>query len=179
MKKLILNNSKLDLDTVQKALSRELQNFREKHKSSISEVFKFSPKVLMNLILNFESFDETTKLRDVYMPEEKVVNFNVGYLKLNFKGKLRLTQDKEKIMKPNKNIEGPTGTYGVVEDRDLFIKFDKPVTIKHIYLRPHFSTPENKFKNYEMNLSGYRNEKEVFHSRSQLMPNNREWVIFK
>jgi hypothetical protein len=133
----------------------------------------------MNLLLNFESFDQTTKVRDVYMPEEKIINFNVGYLKLNFKGKLRLTQDKEKIMKSGKIVEGPSGTYGVIEDRDLYIKFDKPVIVKHFYIRPHFSTIENKYKNYEMTVVGYRNEKEVMQTKMYLMPNNREWVKIK
>ncbi len=131
----------------------------------------------MNLLLNFESFDQTTKVRDVYMPEEKIINFNVGYLKLNFKGKLRLTQEKEKVIKSNKPIEsGPSGTYGVIEDRDLFIKFDKPVMIKHFYIRPHFATTETKYKNFEMTAIGYKNERESFVQRMYLIPNNREWV---
>jgi hypothetical protein len=132
----------------------------------------------MNLLLNFESFDQTTKVRDVYMPEEKIINFNVGYLKLNFKGKLRLTIEKENLIKTvNRNVEtGPTGTYGVIEERDLLIKFDKPVLIKYLYIRPHFSTKENKYKNYEMNVVGYLNEQVVFSTKMYIMPNNREWV---
>lgn len=171
------NQNQINIDNVSTSLTKELKLFKEKHKASLSEVFKFSPKILMNLLLNFESFDQTTKVRDVYMPEEKIINFNVGYLKLNFRGKLRLTQDKEKIMKSGKTGDnGPTGTYGVIEDRDLYIKFDKPVIIKYLYIRPHFSTIENKYKNYEMTLDGYRNEKEVMHTKMYLMPNNREWV---
>ena len=78
----------------------------------MNEVFKFTPKIMMNLLLNFESFDKTTAERDVYMQEEKVVHFNVGYIKLTFAGKLRLTQEKKSTGK-----ETPSKTYGVVEEK--------------------------------------------------------------
>jgi hypothetical protein len=80
-------------------------------------------------------------------------------------------------MKSNNGLDnGPAATYGVIEDRDLFIKFDKPVVVKYLYIRPHFSNLENKYKNYEMNLVGYKNEREVMNTRMHLMANNREWV---
>jgi hypothetical protein len=79
----------------------------------MNEVFKFTPKIMMNLLLNFESFDQTTTNKDVYMQEEKVVHFNVGYIKLTFLGKLRLTQEK----KTKSSKEGPFKTYGVIEDQ--------------------------------------------------------------
>jgi hypothetical protein len=83
----------------------------------MNEVFKFTPKIMMNLLLNFESFDKTTEARDVYMQEEKVVHFNVGYIKLTFAGKLRLTQEKKsKVAK-----EIPSKTYGIVEDRGILL----------------------------------------------------------
>jgi hypothetical protein len=58
------------------------------------------------------------------MQEEKIVQFNVGYMKLSFKGKLRLTQDK----KPNiiyNYPDAPDKTYGVVEERGngILIRF--------------------------------------------------------
>lgn len=74
---------------------------------------------MMNLLLNFESFDQTTAVRDVYMPEEKIVNFNVGYLKMNFKGKLRLTQDRDTTtnIQRTRDLDNPARSYGVIEDR--------------------------------------------------------------
>lgn len=76
----------------------------------------------MNLLLNFESFDDTTTVRDVYMPEEKIVNFNVGYLKLNFKGKLRLTADRaNKLHNKINNSDSPSKTYGVIEGQGKII----------------------------------------------------------
>jgi hypothetical protein len=90
----------------------------------MSEVFKFAPKIMMNLLLNFESFDEVTAVRDVYMPEERVVNFNIGYLKLNFKGKLRLTVDKERSGIIKASMDSPSKTFGVVEEKGkIFFTF--------------------------------------------------------
>jgi hypothetical protein len=178
VQKLHLNEEYLSIDIVLNALNKELTKFKDKNRASMSEVFKFSPKILMNLLLNFESFDQATKSKDVYMPEEKIINFNTGYLKINFKGKLRLTQEKENILKTgNKQIEtGPQSTYGVIEDRDLFIKFDKPVVIKYFYIRPHFFIKDNRVKAAEMNVAGYKNEKVVFSTKMHLMSNTREWV---
>lgn len=175
--KLIGKGATINIENLYDSLKTELDRFKLKHKASLNEVFKFSPKIMMNLLLNFESYDQTTKARDIYMPEEKIINFNVGYIKLNFKGKLRLTQDREKTIKSAKGIDQiPTATYGVIEDRDLYIKFDKPVIIKYFYIRPHFSTHENKYKNYEMTAIGYKNERESFVQRMYMIPNNREWV---
>jgi hypothetical protein len=70
----------------------------------------------MNLFLTFESYDQTTANKDVYMQEEKVIQFNVGYMKLSFKGKLRLTQDKKENIMYNYQ-DAPDKTYGVVEER--------------------------------------------------------------
>jgi len=176
MKKLKYNTDVISVEIVANYLNKELQKFKEKYKASMNEVFKFTPKIMMNLLLNFESFDQTTKHKDVYMPEEKIVNFNVGYIKLNFKGKLRLTQDKDNMMKSGaKNVDGyPAATYGVIEDRDLFIKFDKPVIIKHLYIRPHY-TKETKYRTQEMSVVGYKNEQVVFSTKMHLVANNRDW----
>jgi hypothetical protein len=174
-----LNNIDITVDILLRRLNMELKKFRDKNKASLSEVFKFTPKIMMNLLLNFESFDQTTKIKDVYMPEEKIINFNVGYLKLNFKGKLRLTADREKS---NNNVDkvaisdGPSNTYGVVEDRDLFIKFDKPVVVKYLYIRAHDYGRDTsyKYKNNEMNISGYKKEQMIFSTRMNFHDHN--WV---
>jgi hypothetical protein len=70
----------------------------------------------MNLLLNFESYDQTTAIKDTYMPEEKIVQFNIGFIKLNFKGKLRITADRDD-MKPVDVNNPPVRSYGVVEER--------------------------------------------------------------
>jgi hypothetical protein len=131
---------------------------------------------MMNLLLNFESFDIQTATKDVYMPEERVINFNVGFIKINFLGKLRLTQERNKAVskKAIKN-EPPLATYGIIEDRDLYIKFDKPVVIKQLFMRPH-KEPEDKFKLVELNINGYLHEHPEFSHKFHINYNNREWT---
>jgi hypothetical protein len=172
-------NDDLNIDIVSQALTKELSAFKEKHKQSMNEVFKFTPKIMMNLLLTFESYDQTTLSKDVYMPEEKVVNFNVGYLKLSFKGKLRLTQDRNTKANPHQiTHDGPSKTYGVIEERDLYLKFDKPVLIKYFYIRKrpeNVPAVENKYKQYEMSVAGYLKEKKVY-EKKVMMPVRKEWT---
>ena len=106
------NNIEPSVDDVLSILEKKLQNFKSKNKITKSKQFKLAPKVMMNLLLNFESFDPQTMLKDVYMPEEKIINFNVGYLKINFKGKLRLSHDKS-----SSYDSPPAKTYGIIEER--------------------------------------------------------------
>ena len=100
------------LDNVLKILSMNLESFKKRSKTSKGTQFKLSPRIMMNLLLNFESYDPQTMIRDIYMPEEKIVNFNVGYLKFNFKGKLRLSHDKS-----SSYDNPPAKTYGIIEER--------------------------------------------------------------
>ena len=97
-----------------------LEKFKNKFKASKTTQFKVAPKVLMNLLLNFESFDPQTMGKDVYMPEEKIINFNVGYLKINFKGKLRLSHDKASTYE-----NPPAKTYGIIEERGNLLNLNR------------------------------------------------------
>jgi len=104
-------------------LKNELKKFNTKNKSS-SDTVKFTPKVVMNLLLNFESYDQTTATKDTYMPEEKIVQFNIGFIKLNFKGKLRITADRD--IKNHVDVNNPPyRSYGVVEERGNILRFFK------------------------------------------------------
>ena len=85
---------------------------------TLNEVFTINPKIQMNLLLNFESYDISTQYEDNYMPEEKLIQFNVDHLKLSFKnGKLRITQERVNGA-PKKHNKGsfPYGAYGVIEE---------------------------------------------------------------
>src|SRR5690606_17147519 len=109
------------------------------------------------------------------MPEEKVINFNVGYLKVNFMGKLRLTQDRNVPKTVDIQQGGPVGTYGIIEDRDLYIKFDKPVMVKQLYMRLH-KEPEESYKAIEANITGYKNESPIFSHRFHITYNGKNWT---
>ena len=115
------------------------------------------------------------------MPRERLIHFSIGYLKLNFIGKLRLTQNRNENEHSNKifqSQDGPSKTYGVIEDKDFFIKFDKPVLIKYFNIRPRILNTEYKFRLREMIVNGYRNNQIVFRSNYRMIENNREWTKF-
>jgi hypothetical protein len=176
IEKLKNKNSEISTETLYKLINKELTYFKDKHRNSISEVFKFKPKIMLNLLLNFESYDQTTKDHDIYMPEEKLIHFNVGHLKLNFKGKLRLTMDrnnKQKKTDTKPSIDSPAKTYGVTEEEDLYIKFDKPVYIKSLYIRLHKSEV-NIHKNEKIYVVGYKNNKEVLGTKINSL--SYKWV---
>jgi hypothetical protein len=116
-----LNKVELDLSNLKLKLEIELKKFNSKHKSKTESV-KFQPKVIMNLLLNFESYDQTTKKKDVYMPHEKIVHFNIGFIKVNFIGKLRITQDRNDELPVDIN-NPPYKSYGVVEEKGNLISY--------------------------------------------------------
>lgn len=83
---------------------------------SINQVFSISPKVQMNLLMNFESYEIATQIEDVYMTEEKIVKFNIGHLKINFTGKLRITQPRTNgKADPVERAKIPNGAYSFAE----------------------------------------------------------------
>lgn len=105
-----------NLEVIKERL-KELKNqyFKNNH-GSISQVFSVSPKIQMNLLFNFESYEVVTKSEDIYLAEEKVVSFNVGKIKMNFRGKLRITQErKDGKPIPYNKAKSPYSTYGVIE----------------------------------------------------------------
>lgn len=106
------NQLEPSLDKIISVLKSNLEKFKTQNKALKTTQFKLAPKVMMNLLLNFESFDPQTILKDTFMPEEKIVNFNVGYLKMNFKGKLRLSHEKL-----SSYDNPPAKTFGIIEER--------------------------------------------------------------
>lgn len=160
-------------------MTKNLQEFRALHRNSIGETYKFAPRMSMNLLLNFESFDQTTAQRDVYMPEEKVINFNVGFIKLNFLGKLRLTAERSQTKNVYTNQivnDYPSKTFGVTEERDLLIKSDKPLIVKHLFIRPHFD--EKNIHEHRQNIwvQAFRKDNLEYQYMVNVIPGNREWV---
>lgn len=96
--------------------------YLKSNSQSINQVFSINPKVQMNLLMNFESYEIVTQTEDVYMSEEKIVKFNIGYLKINFTGKLRITQPRTNgKADPVERSKIPNGAYGIVESDGKFV----------------------------------------------------------
>lgn len=96
---------------------KELKNkYTSNNSIALNQVFSVSPKIQMNLLLNFESYEVTTKYEDILLQEEKIINFNIGKLVLNFIGKVVITQERKdgKPLPYNKNVS-PYSTYGIIK----------------------------------------------------------------
>ena len=167
----------VNIENVLIKLVSKLQTFREKFKITQSEVFKVTPKVMMNLLLTFESYDEQVTNKDMFMPEEKLINFNIGYLKLKFKGLLRITMDRG-VKIPLKEGE-PKLSYGVVEKQNLFLSIDKPVMVKHLFIRANGNSfKDTSSKAIEITITGMKNDVKIWESRKIMNKEGREWVIY-
>lgn len=92
------------------------------------------------------------------MPSEMVVPYNDFYLILNFIGKIRLTTDH--ITKQTDDI--PNLTYGIIEETEIEIIFNRPLIMKHIYVRKHKDKDNNKNNEGVFTLTGYNNNKVVY-----------------
>ncbi len=165
----------LTVENVLSKLENQLTYFREKYRLSKSEVFKVSPKIMMNLLMTFESYDNQVVKKDMIMPEEKLINFNVGYLKLQFKGVLRITIDRDNLHA--KNEDGPNLAYGIVEKHDLLFKIDKPVIAKSFYIRPNVKAHKSStVRAIEFGVMGLKGDMRVWESRKITNIDSREWV---
>ncbi len=99
------------------------ETYTTKNSSSIGQVFNIQPKIQMSLLLTFESYDPKTLKGDFYIQEEKIVKFNIGYLKLNFGGKLKISYAKDENGKKLHTVSGGTpsnGSFGIVESEGKF-----------------------------------------------------------
>lgn len=108
------HNKQLNVQNVYEFAKRELNKYKKKYKMK-TEAFNIKPLIQRKLLINFESYDQQTLAKDVYMPEEKVIQFQVGHLRMNFNGKLRLTRQDDSFDR----LDGPRGTYGVVDTEGI------------------------------------------------------------
>lgn len=112
-------NEPIELDSIINKIQILKDNYLKANQKNINQgAFNINPKIQLNLLLNFESYDMTTQYEDLYMPIEKLISFNVGHLKLNFLGgKLRITQERENGKpKPLHKKNSPYGAHGIVEE---------------------------------------------------------------
>lgn len=152
-------------------MSNVVQSFREEHRNALQVLPRISQAVSMNLLLTFESYDEATRKGDIYMPEEKVIKFKVGFFKLSFIGKLRLRNLNEKNPNDKKALE-PQLTFGIIESKELIIKSDKPMTFNYVYIRPQKGIKLNK----KITIVGYSNDDKEVYRVSETIANGRKWT---
>ena len=140
------------------------------------KIMSFDSSLVMSLFLTFESYDEKTKLNDIYSPETIDTQFDIGRLTLTILGKLRISQRDAKLYEsPNTILEAkdekPKGSYAFVESKEVLIKFNSKSTIVSMYIK------KNKFNTQNKNfyLYGYRDQQKYLITKIQNVPRNH-WI---
>ena len=140
------------------------------------KIMSFDSPLVMSLFLTFESYDEKTKLNDIYSPETIDTQFDIGRLTLTILGKLRISQRDAKLYEsPNTILEAkdekPKGSYAFVESKEVLIKFNSKSTIVSMYIK------KNKFNTQNKNfyLYGYRDQQKYLITKIQNVPRNH-WI---
>ena len=141
------------------------------------KIMSFDSPLVMSLFLTFESYDEKTKLNDIYSPETIDTQFDIGRLTLTILGKLRISQRDSKLYEsPNNNIleakdEKPKGSYAFVESKEVLMKFNSKSTIASMYIK------KNKFNTQNKNfyLYGYREQQKYLITKIQNVPSSH-WI---
>ena len=139
------------------------------------DIFSLDSPFVMSLYLTFESYDEITKLGDIYAPETIDNQYDVGRLTLTIIGKLRLSQKgAEKYVNPiPKKIkdEGPKGAYAFVESKEVLIKFNSKSSISSVYIKRNIYNKDNK----KFYLYGYKDGHKHIITKLQNVPIN-QWI---
>jgi hypothetical protein len=157
-------------------LKDHIQLITNKDTDSIEDkIYSFDSPYVMSLFLTFESYDEKTRLNDIYSPETIDTQFDVGRLTLTILGKLRISQKNAKLYE-NPNIveakdEKPKGSYAFVESKEVLIKFNSKASIASLYIK------KNKFniKNKTFYLYGYKNQQKILITKMQNVPSSH-WI---
>ena len=130
----------------------------------------------MSLFLTFESYDEKTRINDIYSPETIDTQFDIGRLTLTILGKLRISQKNAKLYEiPNYNMETkdekPKNSYAFVESKEVLIKFNSKASISSLYIK------KNKYntKNKPFYLYGYKGEKKYLITKLENVPSSH-WM---
>lgn len=116
------NGKHINMPFIISNLERLKSSYLKRNDNKVNQTFQVSPKIQLNLLLNFESYDINTQYQDAFMPEEKVIKFNISELKLRTRGgKMRITQERVngQPKKINKNVV-PYGAYSIIEEGGKF-----------------------------------------------------------
>ena len=136
--------------------------------NSQGEIFKY--------LLTFDSFNELTKLKDIYFEDKDKKIFYNEEIIINIKGKLRLSYDKDESEEFLREINAdyPSKTYGIIESKFISISFQgKLFLCNFLYIKRH----DEKNKKELIYFFGYIGNKAVF-TQSYLdnKKRNEKWL---
>ena len=163
-------------DNILLKLKEQTKLITDKDTDSFEEkIFSFDSPYVMSLFLTFESYDEKTRINDIYSPETIDTQFDIGHLTLTILGKLRISQKNAKLYEDQNIVEAkdekPKGSYAFVESKEVLIKFNSKSVITSFYIKKNKYNTNNKI----FYLYGYKNNQKVLITKMQNVPSSH-WI---
>ena len=163
------------IDFMYYSLLNKTKNFLSNNKNRIDNEAVPENKE-KNYLLNFDSYDEFTKEKDIYFGEikDKILNNNEYIIEI--KGRLRLTYDKDlsESYLQVLNLGYPSTTYGIIESKFISISFHGKFFIcDYIYIKPQ----DKNNRKESIYFLGFIDDKPIF-SQSYLdnKKRNEKWL---
>ena len=168
-------NSKMTINNALNKYKSQIAKTKKKNTNEHGSNINLDQKMELRLLLTFESYDQLTKEKDIYMPEELNTEYEKGNIHLKFKGKLRLTQknqikNKESDTMDNKKEILPDGPYGIIEGEQVIVEFDNPSYVKSLYIKKNM---DFKSQTKDFTLVGFKDGNNIILGNKKNVPHDK------
>ena len=168
-------NSKMTINNALNKYKSKIAKTKKKNTNEHGSNINLDQKMELRLLLTFESYDQLTKEKDIYMPEELNTEYEKGNIHLKFKGKLRLTQknqikNKESDTMDNKKEILPDGPYGIIEGEQVIVEFDNPSYVKSLYIKKNM---DFKSQTKDFTLVGFKDGNNIILGTKKNVPHDK------
>ena len=168
-------NSKMTINNALNKYKSQIAKTKKKNTNEHGSNINLDQKMELRLLLTFESYDQLTKEKDIYMPEELNTEYEKGNIHLKFKGKLRLTQknqikNKESDTMDNKKELLPDGPYGIIEGEQVIVEFDNPSYVKSLYIKKNM---DFKSQTKDFTLVGFKDGNNIILGTKKNVPHDK------
>lgn len=168
-------NSKMTINNALNKYKSQIAKTKKKNTNEHGSNINLDQKMELRLLLTFESYDQLTKEKDIYMPEELNTEYEKGNIHLKFKGKLRLTQknqikNKESDTMDNKKEILPDGPYGIIEGEQVIVEFDNPSYVKSLYIKKNI---DFKSQTKDFTLVGFKDGNNIILGTKKNVPHDK------
>ena len=168
-------NSKMTINNALNKYKSQIAKTKKKNTNEHGSNINLDQKMELRLLLTFESYDQLTKEKDIYMPEELNTEYEKGNIHLKFKGKLRLTQknqikNKESDTMDNKKEILPDGPYGIIEGEQVIVEFDNPSYVKSLYIKKNM---DFKSQTKDFTLVGFKDGNNIILGTKKNVPHDK------
>ena len=168
-------NSKMTINNALNKYKSQIAKTKKKNTNEHGSNINLDQKMELRLLLTFESYDQLTKEKDIYMPEELNTEYEKGNIHLKFKGKLRLTQknqikNKESDTMDNKKEILPDGPYGIIEGEQVIVEFDNPSYLKSLYIKKNMDC---KSQTKDFTLVGFKDGNNMILGTKKNVPHDK------